>query len=562
MEPATLLAPPQTRLFKSPPVMSPFATNIYEDKYAWKDDDGTVTEQWEDTALRVTTHVLGALGYEEGDREFEKVLQFISERKFMPGGRYLYASGRSLHQTQNCLLMKAVDSREGWAELLSNAAMALQTGAGIGVDYSDIRPSGSPIKRTGGVASGPNPLASMVNEIGRGVMQGGSRRSAIWAGLVWDHGDIFDFIRCKDWPQELRALKEKDKTFPMHMEFTNISVLLNDEFFEAYEDPQHEKHELAQSVYELTIRKMVKTAEPGLSIDVGDNAGETLRNACTEVTSSEDSDICNLGSINLANIETIEEMREVVQYATLFLLAGTEYSHVPYQKVAQVRHKNRRLGLGLMGVHEWLLKRDYRYEPNEELGEWASEYAKSTEIAAEWADKHGLTHPIKTRAIAPTGTIGIIAETTTGIEPMFCVAYKRRYIKDGDWVYQYVVDPTARRLVDDHGLDPDHIEDAYRLAYDIERRVAFQAWMQQFVDHAISSTINLPYVIDDADEAQDFGDMLYEHLPKLRGITCYPDGARGEQPLTVAPYDYAIAQEGVIFEEDPSAACLSGQCGV
>src|SRR5690606_22275117 len=138
------------------------------------------------------------------------IYRYITERKFMPGGRYLYASGRSLHQTQNCLLLKAEDSREGWAELLSKSAMALQTGAGIGVDYSEIRPAGAPIRRTGGVASGAVPLMNMVNEIGRGVMQGGSRRSAIWAGLRWDHGDIQEFITCKDWSQELRALKEKD----------------------------------------------------------------------------------------------------------------------------------------------------------------------------------------------------------------------------------------------------------------------------------------------------------------------------------------------------------------
>lgn len=309
-------------------------------------------------------------------------------------------------------------------------------------------------------------------------------------------------------------------------------------------------------------KRMLKTAEPGFSVDVGENAGETLRNACTEVTSSDDSDICNLGSLNMARFKDKAEFAEAVYYATLFLLAGTVYSHVPYEGVDVTRTKNRRLGLGVMGIHEWLLKRGKPYGPDDELEEWLAEYEKSTVYAAMWADKHMLSRPIKTRAIAPTGTIGIIAETTTGIEPIFCVAYKRRYLVDGTvWKYQYVIDPTAQRLIEKHGVEPETIEDAYSLAYDVERRVAFQAWVQQFVDHSISSTINLPYVITDENEIEDFKAMLYDYLPKLRGVTCYPDGARGGQPLTAVPYDVARNQLGVVFEESEER-CVGGACGI
>jgi ribonucleoside-diphosphate reductase alpha chain len=547
--------------------MSPFAKTIYEQKYARTDDTGKVVETWEDTAYRVTQHVLGALGYHQDTEEFQIILKLISERKFMPGGRYLYASGRPLHQVQNCLLLKAEDSREGWADLLSKAAMALQTGAGIGVDYSDIRPSGALIHRTGGVASGPLSLMQMVNEIGRGVMQGGSRRSAIWAGLNWAHDDVEDFINLKNWSDEVRALKAKDFSFPAGMEFTNISVLLDDAFFAAYEQDDHPKHERAHYIYDLAVSNMLRTAEPGLSVDIGLNEGETLRNACTEVTSHDDSDICNLGSINLARIDSLEEFNEAVHYGTLFLLAGTVYSDVPYDRVDDIRKKNRRLGLGLMGVHEWLLKRGYRYEPNEELGQWLEVYARSTDQAEHWAGLHGLrgkalTPPIKTRAIAPTGTIGIIAETTTGIEPIFCVAFKRRYLHEGkNWNYQFVIDPTAKRLIDEVGVDPNSIEDAYVLSYDVERRVKMQAWVQGYVDHGISSTINLPYPIEDETEVGEFKDMLYRYLPQLRGVTVYPDGARGGQPLTVATYEEAVQHEGTVFEED-EARCKSGSCGI
>lgn len=545
--------------------MSAFARRVFEQKYSWKDKTGNAVEEWADTALRVTQSVMMTLGYFHGDEEFEKVFELIRDRKFIPGGRYLYASGRDLHQVQNCLLLKAEDSREGWADLLAKSAMALQTGAGIGIDYSDVRPSGSPIRRTGGTASGPLPLMRMVNEIGRGVMQGGARRSAIWAGLNWRHRDCEAFIQAKNWSAEVRALKEKDFLFPAEMEFTNVSILLDDEFFAAFENIDDPDHGLAHRIYRLGVAHMVKTAEPGFSVDVGDNAGETLRNACTEITSHDDSDICNLGSINLARISSKEEMEEAVRYGTLFLLAGTVYSDLPYEKVNEVREKNRRLGLGLMGVHEWLLKRSLPYGPNDQLAEWLDIYSKSTHVARAWALQNGLTPPIKTRAIAPTGTIGIVAETTTGIEPIFCVAFKRRVREaraDGrDRVtYEYVIDPTAKRLIAD-GVEPDLIEDAYSLSYDVEKRIAFQAWLQQWVDHGISSTINLPYPITDPAEVEEFGDMLIHHLPKLRGVTVYPDGARGGQPLTAVPYEYAAGQEGVVFEEE-EARCKSGSCGI
>lgn len=563
MEPATVtnevLAPEVQEEVQEE--FSPFAHSVYTQKYAWKDEEGNPIEEWEDTAWRVTENVLGALGYSSGDVEFQKVYDLIRLRKFIPGGRYLYASGRPLHQTQNCLLLRAEDSREGWAELLKKSAMALQTGAGIGIDYSDIRASGSVIKRTGGTASGPLALMQMVNEIGRGVMQGGNRRSAIWAGLNWKHGDCDRFIEMKNWHPKVREIKETDFTFPAHMEFTNISVLLDDEFFVAYEDENHELHDHAHHIYRKTIKSMVKTAEPGLSVDVGMNSKETLRNACTEVVSADDSDICNLGSLNLARFESKEEFSQAVSYATLFLLAGTVYSHLPYDKVAEVREKNRRLGLGIMGVHEWLLKRDYSYGPCDELGEWLDIYAEADGASEIWARSHNLSVPVATRSIAPTGSIGILAETTTGIEPIFCVAYKRRYLgPDNNWQYQYVIDPTAKRLVQE-GVDPHEIEDAYMLSYDVEKRVAFQAWVQQWVDMAISSTINLPYPIIDPDEVEDFGKMLYGYLPLLRGVTVYPDGARGGQPLSVASYEEAINSEGVVFEEDPAAACRNGVCG-
>lgn len=542
--------------------LSTFAETIMQQKYSHDMPDGN-KEHWHNIAYRVAKHVLKGVGAPKA--QVQRTQHLITERKFIPGGRYLAATGRLFHQVNNCFLFRAEDSREGWADTMNKATLSLMTGGGIGIDYSDVRREGAPIRKTGGFSTGPIALMKMVNEAGRYIMQGGSRRSAIWAGLKWSHADIQKFVSLKDWTPEVKSLKSKDFNFPATMDGTNISVLLDDEFFAAFHDVKHEKNAQAVSVYWAVIRHMLETGEPGFSIDLGKNSRETLRNACTEVTSSDDSDVCNLGSINLARIESLEEMREVVELATAFLLAGTVYSHVPFSDIDKVRSKNRRLGLGLMGLHEWLLVHGKQYGPDDELGKYLDVYTESDKFARQYAKKWDLSAPVKTRAVAPVGTIGIVGETTTGIEPIFCAAFKRRYLKGNVWQYQYVVDPTAKRLLDS-GVKLDHIEDAYSLAEDVERRVSFQAWVQGYVDHSISSTINLPRwgtELNNENTVQGFGKMLVKYLPKLRGITVYPDAAREGQPLNAVSLQEALQHEGEIFEEAGNVCEITkgGECG-
>ena len=537
-----------------------FAQTVIDNKYS-KFPTLQDKQTWPEIAKRVSKSVFTAV---PASRSLIDELTYrISIRQIIPGGRYLYAAGRDYHQVQNCLLMRAEDSREGWAEIMQNSAMALMSGAGIGIEYSNIRPKGSLIRRTGGEATGPLALAQMVNESGRFIMQGGSRRSAIWAGLGWDHADIMTFIHMKDWSAVVRAEKTKDFNFPAPMDGTNVSVRLDDEFFKAYHDPTHPKHSLSHNVYRETVHQMLKTGEPGFSIDTGENAGETLRNACTEVTSYTDSDICNLLSINMARIHTVEDMQACIEVATALLVAGTEYSHVPYSKVLTVREANRRLGLGLMGIHEWLIQHGKKYGPDDDLAKYLDIYAQSTVYAHKWEQQWGLSKSVKTRAIAPTGTIGIVAETSTGCEPIFCIAFKRRYLDGTTWKYQYVIETIAERLIQ-QGIDPETIEDAYSI--EPEKRVEFQTWLQQYVDHGISSTINIPAWGSEAnneDKVKEFGDMLIQYLPKLRGITCYPDGARGGQPLTRVNYSTAKKHAGQIFYESADICDITkgGTCG-
>ena len=541
-----------------------FSERIFKNKYAAFPD-----ETWHQRARTVVEYVCGSAGGKERpllDKEtMDFLVQAITEFKFLPGGRYLYYAGRQARFYNNCYLLRAEDdTREEWAAIAQRATSCLMTGGGIGVDYSILRAAGEQLKRTGGVSSGPIPLMHIVNEIGRNVMQGGSRRSAIYASLNWRHPDSQQFLVAKNWPEEVRILKDTDFNFPAALDMTNISLNYDNDFLHYCET-----HGSPPEIFRANVRQALKTAEPGFSFNFGDKENETLRNACTEVTSEDDSDVCNLGSVNLGRIDSHEEFEQIVEAASKFLVCGTLRADLPYQKVADVREKNRRLGLGLMGIHEWLLKRGKTYEVDDELRQWLTTYRDRSESAAnEHCDRLYLSRPKGYRAIAPTGTIGILASTTTGIEPLYTVAYKRRFLTDGTkWKYQYVIDNTAETLIEELGVEPDTIESAMSLAREPEKRIAFQADVQDFVDMAISSTINLPAwgtEYNNEDLVDGFADTLARYAPRLRGFTCYPDGARGGQPITMVDYETAIKNKGVEFHEHDICDITGhgGSCGV
>ena len=692
-----------------------FAQTIINQRYSHIKSDGTL-ETWEDIANRVSKNVLSVVDLPKDTKH--EIREIIIKKQFIPAGRYLFAAGRQFKQISNCLSLRAEDSREGWADLLRKASMALMTGAGIGVNYSSVREEGRPILKTGGTSSGPLSLMKMLNEVGREVKQGGTRRSACLSILSWKHPDIYKYIEAKEWKDNIKEAKAKDFNFPAPLDGTNISVQLDDDFFTAFHNAYNRLHSHANSVYWAVIENMLKTGEPGFTVDIGINKHDNLRNApicadtnvllstgytkvkdiidkpviiwtgvrwaknvvfkktkinadlvkvslsngnyikcdqdheflvwlnsscvnwrmypdkdkfslflhnvkakdleignvchvvfpksdntisfclsvnvtkievlkekedvyccdvgyeehsfmaegilisnCSEFTTDNDSESCNLGSINLARIESLDEMKKVVELGTIFLLAGSIYGDVPYPEVKPVIEKNRRIGLGLMGLHEWLLLRNKRYDIDEDLGKYLEIYSTSTEIAHKYCEKFEINKSIKTRAIAPSGTISLVAETTSGIEPLFCVAYKRRYRKGHDLIeYQYVLDPTAKRLVD-KGINPDIIEDAYMLSENVERRVNFQTWIQSYTDMGLSSTINLPAfgtIQNNNNTIRPFGNMLIKYLPKLRGITTYPDGARGAQPMIPVKWHTAIKHVGQVFVESSDVCSIKG----
>lgn len=536
---------------------TPLGEGTFQRKYSHEQ-----CETWEDLAYTLANDVCGRFLPRS---TVEAIARLIAEMKLIPGGRYLYYAGRPIKAFNNCYLLKAeADTREDWADLSRRVVSCLMTGGGIGVDYSVYRPEGAPLGRTGGVASGPLSKMRMTNEEGREVMQGGSRRSAIYASLDATHPDVRKFLHAKDWDlmripgTDVTYKDAKARDFNAHapLDMTNISVNYKNEWRDG---------ERLTPLFLENVRQALRSGEPGFSFNFDRKQNETLRNACCEVTSEDDSDVCNLGSLNLSRIEDLHDLEEAVALASMFLVCGTLVADLPYEKVYRVRERNRRLGLGLMGVHEWLLKRGMRYEVTPELHRWLEVYERVSRRAADAVCDHlGISRPVACRAIAPTGTIGMLAGTTTGIEPLFAVAYKRRYLKGGrDWHYQYTIDGTAKVLIDELGVDPESIESAIDLAAEPERRVAFQADVQDYVDQAISSTINLPAwgsELNNEDTVRPFAEMLAKYAPRLRGLTVYPDGSRGGQPLTSVPYSEATDWEGVEFAEHES--CKGGVCGV
>lgn len=867
-----------------------FAETIFRQKYAQGPNDS-----WDNLCDRLINDVCG-------DRSMcckpntsplmslddqKQLAQYMKEMKVVFAGRYLYYAGRPVSFYNNCFCLRAEeDTREEWGNIVKRASDCLMSGGGIGVDYSKLRPSGRTLSRTGGISSGPLPLMSSVNEIGRNVMQGGSRRSAIYASLNWQHEDIEAFLNAKDWSETIKKLKAEDFNFPAYFDMTNMSINWDTNFINKTGSVQfgsdwETDYTNVPNLWYKSVRKMCQTGEPGHSYNFWENENDTLRNApvagdtrvltgegyvcvkeivgkpttlwtgdrwaynvvfkqtsessplvrvslsngrniicspehpfivkdsnyeryqekhsftkrinaedlvvgdriksdlpkddwsysepqadlygqgfifgdgsvrnqrldisyfvpekkvcfdrtvyglnmsvgssgtraygrivfeckndmiekgnhyspsfiagwfdadgsytrdllrvsnkdkdtllnlsesldllgirsvvredgkssykpensmytlqvltdsfnrfkeiiptlriklnvgetykpyrghnikvtnvehldyntavyccdvkleehsfmaegvcvsnCTEFTSEDDSDVCNLGSINFGNISSIEELASVVNLASKFLVCGSIRGDLPYDKVKIVREQNRKIGLGIMGVHEWLLQRGAKYEVTEELKQWLDVYKNESERSAnEWSDRFFINRPKKYRAVAPAGSIGILAGTTTGIEPLYAVAYKRRYLEGGSrWKYQYVIDSTAQLIIDTYGLSPEQIETSADLATDPERRIKFQYEIQKYVDMAISSTLNLPEWGSDfnnEDTANNLAGTLLKYCHGLRGITVYPDGSRGGQPLTQVSYEEAKKHHGIIFAEENT--CSGGVCGI
>lgn len=543
--------------------------NIFDNKYARYRE-----QTWPQKCFEIISDVTGRGTHNQFSHaimsvdEQNRLLKYMEQGKVFPGGRYIYYAGRLARFWNNCyLLLCEADTREEWAAICWRAMSCLMVGGGIGIDYSILRPKGKELSRTGGVSSGPVPLMEAINEIGRQVRQGGGRRSAMYASLNWQHEDIQDFLNAKDWDNQpvgtsgmtVGELKRHDFDYRAPLDMTNVSVNYDD----AWLNLQDDRH--TDPVFRRNVELALMNGEPGFSFNFGDKQKETARNACTEITSEDDSDVCNLASPNLSRITSTKEYADICYLTAKLLVCGTMRAELPYQKVYDVRERNRRLGQGVMGVHEWLLQRDKQYGPDDELGSWMEIYVEESERGAnEHCDRFWMSRPVAYRAIAPTGTIGMLAGTTTGIEPLFALAYQRRYLVGDTWKKEYKVDAVAKILLE-RGIKEEQIETAQDLAKDPERRIQMQAWMQKYVDQSISSTINLPAWGSEHNNAglvDKYAMLLSKYAEDIRGITMYPDGARGGQPITPVSIKEATAHGDAVYEDNSESACREGVCGI
>ena len=520
---------------------TPLAETIFKQRYSLRGE-----ESWPQTCKRVTD----AVGY-------EGPLLYMIERKYIPAGRYLHMAGKLYRAICNCYALRVEDSREGWADYLYQLTLMLASGGGLSGEYSRVRGRGSEIRRTGGIASGPVALMLAADALGAQIRDGGNRRAALGALLDWRHSDIEEFMSVKNWSEDYLELKRKDTNFHLPLEGTNISIKYGDEFLKAI----HNGDPRAQHIFGLNMFQAMKTAEPGFSFNFGGKTDD-LRNVCMEYSTPFSGDSCNLGTVFISRVKSLSEFESILREAVEFQIRGNIYTESPTRLNYEVRRQSNSIGIGLGGIHEWLMQRGYKYEVSQELHRWLQVWKDVTDEHAEKvAKKLGVEIPRAKRACAPNGTIGMLAETTGGIEPLMSAAYRRAYMDGAVKKYQYVVDSVVRRLIM-NGVYPHIIEDAYDI--DFERRVAFQAAIQDYTDMAISSTVNLPKWGSEKNNSElvkPYSDIVLRYATRLRGLTIYPDGAREGQPIERVPIHEAIGKEGVEYRYHETE-CKGGVCGI
>ena len=244
----------------NPMFRTQFSEDIFNQKYRHEN-----ASTWAELSRTLVEDVCrDEMTYDEKD----ELIKYITELKFVPGGRYLFYAGKKRKFFNNCFLLRAEeDTREDWANLSWKAESCLMTGGGIGIDYSVYRPRGSALSGTGGTASGAVEKMRMINELGRSVMQGGSRRSAIYASLNWKSGDIEEFLNAKNW-HEMKIgntgstvfdVKQDDFNYPAPLDMTNISVNYDTKWLTRYWTTGN-----VGDVFRKNCRQALSTAEPGL----------------------------------------------------------------------------------------------------------------------------------------------------------------------------------------------------------------------------------------------------------------------------------------------------------
>jgi len=561
------------------------ALQVLERRYLKKDKQGKATETPEEMFRRVAQTIASAeLTYghkvDVKARE-EEFYQLMANLEFLPNSPTLMNAGRELGQLSACFVLPVEDSMESIFDTVKNTALIHKSGGGTGFSFSRLRPAEDRVGSTGGVASGPVSFMRVFDIATDVIKQGGTRRGANMAILSVDHPDIMKFITAKDDPTALTNF--------------NISVAVTTDFMEAVKagtdsnlvNPRTKEAAAklnAKEVFDKIVAMAWKTGDPGIIfIDRinQDNPTPHLGNIESTNPCGEQPllpyESCNLGSINLAKMlrttnGTAEidypKLGETVRIAVRFLDNVIDINKFPLPEIAAMTKKSRKIGLGVMGFADMLIKLGIPYDSEEAL-QTASNimyflneeaYKASVELAKERGVFPAFSGSIydvpsgpKVRnasctTIAPTGTLSIIASCSSGIEPLFALSYIRN-ILDGDQLLEvnpyfeevaknegFYSEELMQQLADGaklHDIDgvPDEIKRLFVTAHEIspEWHVRMQAAFQKSTDNAVSKTVNFPQETSQEDIAKVY---MLAYQEGLKGITIYRDRSREAQPLS------------------------------
>ncbi len=577
--------------------LSANALTVLERRYLVKDDAGKPSERAEDLFWRVARTIAGAdAAYGASPKAVEAVAEtffdLMATRVWMPNSPTLMNAGRPLGQLSACFVLPVEDSlsngKSGIYDTLRSMALVHQSGGGTGFSFSRLRPKNDVVRSTMGVASGPVSFMKLYDASTDVVKQGGTRRGANMGILRVDHPDILEFISCKD-----------DLTQVTNF---NLSVAVTDAFMEAVErgsayDLIHPRTGKpvgqldAREVFRKIVHGAWKTGEPGVFfIDRANQYNPVPRLGSYEATNPCGEqpllayDVCNLGSINLGLFVKDGEvdwegLRTAVHLCTHFLDNVIDANRYPLSEIDDLAKRIRRIGLGVMGWADLLVRLGIPYNSDEGVAlgrrvmQFVDEEAKvaSERLAAargtfpEW--EHSIWGPDATCArdargdrirpmralrncnlttVAPTGTISIIADCSSGIEPLFAVAFMRNQAGvlmpdvNGEFVAiakqeGWYSDALMQRIAESGHIHFDEVpakwQRVFVTAHDVtpEWHIRMQAAFQEFTDSAISKTCNFPHQASEEDVEQ-----IYRLAFQLncKGVTVYRDGSREMQVLS------------------------------
>lgn len=557
--------------------LSPNSLIVLEKRYLKKDENGTVVETPEELFRRVAHNVASADVIYDPEADIcaleEKFYEIMTNLEFLPNSPTLMNAGRDLQQLSACFVLPVEDSMESIFEAIKNTALIHKSGGGTGFSFSCLRPANDVVHSTGGIASGPVSFMKVFDAATEAVKQGGTRRGANMAILRVDHPDIVQFVTCK-----------KDDNVLNNF---NISVGITEEFMEAVKsdgtfdliNPRNgcvTETVSACEIFELMVKMAWKNGEPGiifLDRINHDNPTPVLgeiesTNPCGEQPLLP-FESCNLGSVNVSKMVSggridYDHLKRTVHLAVHFLDNVIDKNNFPLTRMEEMTKGNRKIGLGVMGFADMLIKLGIPYDSEEGL-KTAEEVMKFISCEAMKASeelvetrgsfpniscsvyKKKIRNAART-TIAPTGSLSIIATCSSGIEPLFAVSFVRKNILTD--VVLVDVNPLFEEIAKERGFYslelmeqiaktgsvqglpevPPDVQRIFVTAHDItpEWHIRMQAAFQKYTDNAVSKTVNFPHAATEADVAHVF-QLAYEL--GCKGVTVYRDGSRETQVL-------------------------------